>query len=203
MRCLLALAAVGAAIVAARPAAAQITLAENRTTTGPNVFFPGQSATTPVGGPFGSLTFNFYSDAATTTPTAGGTLFILTQQYTGAPADLSSNTTGYLGQSTGIVGGIYQFDPGVTLAGGTQYFFYANESFRVSGCSPSCYAGGAVFASFSATDDFFSPVGGDDAAFRLAGITAPSATVPEPGTWALLGTGLLAVGGVARRRARA
>jgi hypothetical protein len=31
---------------------------------------------------------------------------------------------------------------------------------------------------------------------------AAVSTVPEPGTWALLGTGLLAVGGVAARRKR-
>ncbi len=37
----------------------------------------------------------------------------------------------------------------------------------------------------------------DDIAVTAVG---PVSTVPEPGTWALLGTGLLAVGGVARRK---
>ena len=38
---------------------------------------------------------------------------------------------------------------------------------------------------------------GQEHAFAL---TQTGTTVPEPGTWALLGTGLIAVGGVARRR---
>ncbi len=41
---------------------------------------------------------------------------------------------------------------------------------------------------------------GDDA---LPGATPPTSTVPEPGTWALLGTGLVAVAGAARRRGAA
>jgi hypothetical protein len=38
--------------------------------------------------------------------------------------------------------------------------------------------------------------------FEAGGAPLPSSTVPEPGTWALLGTGLLALGGIRLRRTR-
>ena len=38
---------------------------------------------------------------------------------------------------------------------------------------------------------------------RLNSAITPPAVVPEPSTWALLGTGLLSIGGMAARRRRA
>jgi hypothetical protein len=41
---------------------------------------------------------------------------------------------------------------------------------------------------------------GPQTASAVSGGVAPSSVVPEPGTWALLGTGLLGVAGIARRK---
>jgi hypothetical protein len=165
--------------------------------TAANVFqnqFTGQSVTTPAGGPFDNITFNFFSDTAATTPAAAGDLFILTQQYLGLPGGLSSATPGFLAESTGISGGIYQFAPSVTLQGGTQYFFYTDAQFQTAFAVPGTYAGGIMYFT-TAGNELYEAHTTLDAAFRLSGTA-----VPEP--WTAVGavTGAVCVLAYARLR---
>jgi len=73
----------------------------------------GAVVATPTGQAWNNITFNWIAPGPS--PAAFGTLFVLTQEYLGTPAALSSATAGFLAASTGISGGMYDFAPGVTL----------------------------------------------------------------------------------------
>jgi hypothetical protein len=73
----------------------------------------GQSLTTGAGGPWNNITFAFLGPAGNV---AGGDLFILSSAYSGTPSGLSSATSGFLAQSTGVGGGAWTFAPTFTLA---------------------------------------------------------------------------------------
>ena len=166
-------------------------------------FALGQSVTTPSGGPWQNITFNLVNGASSTqggagTPLASGTLFLLTQLYFGLPASLSTLTPGFVANTSTVSSGKWVFDPSVTLAPSTQYFFYmatllpTGTVVRFSDVNP--YAGGSFIRNAGDGTSFLAPFAPSDGAFSLEGTT----TTPEPSTFLMLGTAVAAV--LARRR---
>lgn len=158
--------------------------------------FNGQSFTTPSsGGPWDDITFNFFSDVPPATPLAAGAAFLLDQEYLGTPADLSSSTPGFLGASTGITGGLYDFAAGVVLQPGTQYFVYQNGAVLATS-GDNTISGGQQYFAFHAGDAFAAE--GVSANFSVSGNV--SAAVPEPSPLMMMATALLGFGILRRYR---
>jgi hypothetical protein len=163
--------------------------------------FFGQPFTTPAGGPWDNLAFNFFADTPTPTPVAFGVAYLLTQPYDGPPAGLSPAVPGFLAQSTGISGGQYVFAPSVTVQPLTQYFLYEQRLIPTGAIT-----GGNIFIG---ANDFFmvdaiTPLtsGRVSANYALTGTAAVSAN-PEPATLAMLGAGLATLAGYGWRRRQA
>jgi hypothetical protein len=170
------------------------TIAENTggTTLSNSGKYWGQSFTTVTVSPESNIAFNFFSDVPATTPYALGTGFLLSMQYTGTPAGLSSSTTGFLGQGAAS-GGFYIFNPSLILLPGVQYFFYENAQLG-SISHGNIYAGGHDYFTNSASSNF-NPTDNASTNFRVTG--SPMNGVPDTAsTWTLLLLGLTATFGL-------
>lgn len=175
--------------------------------------FWGQSFTTPVGGPWNNLTFNFYRNAAHD-PAAVGTLYILDELgwlpgEIPVPDQLSETFLGYVAHSEAVnafgTGTAWYFPSTAQLEGGTKYWAFMDESgywpdpdfLLVNGDNPFT-AGESYYAQGASSG--YGPSGAIyDLNFSLNGL--PVSAVPESGTACLLALGLLGLAS-ARRRGR-
>lgn len=161
-----------------------------------NAQTPGQQVTLTAGGPWNGISINFYN-ATTNTPYAEGTLYLLSQEYLGVPSGLSTSTAGFIAQATAATNA-WTFDPGLTLTGGTSYYFYMSTH-PAQGTVSLLSATATGFQAYGAargTGNFIARPFLVE--YRLTGTVA--AAVPEPASFALLGGGLLGLWLVRRGR---
>ena len=155
----------------------------------------GQSLTTPGGGPWSSIAFNFYIFPATAY--ASGNLYLLDHQYLGTLANLSSETN--LGIATASAN-VWTFNPSVTLQANTQYWLYMGST---SGATTLLWgsgdpvSGGNKYAASAAGS--YGSEATNDMAFTLSGSQSSPGPVPGVGLLSYL---LLGFGGAAAYRKR-
>jgi hypothetical protein len=152
--------------------------------------YPGQSFTTPSGPGWDDLTFSWFVDVnGSPTPAAFGTLFLLSQPYTGTPDNLSFATPGYVDQgSPDSSNSKYIFDVTATVEPNTTYYVYANSFNVIYGAQG---VPGATFYTTDTANTPYTPLMDVSANYELLGDpVGPGTLAPEPSS------ALLAIGGI-------
>ena len=115
--------------------------------------YAGQSFLIGDNATYDSLRFHWYTFQRT--PTAFGTLTLLTQEYLGLPRDLSPSTPGFVARSTSIEGNVYLFGADVSISGAKRYWVYTDVNGSFAGSfDEDIYAGGDMYVTGIVTMPF-------------------------------------------------
>ena len=113
----------------------------------------GQSFVVPESGAYSDLRFNFYSFQKA--PVAFGNLYLLTQEYLGPPAGLSSSSPGFVARSESTGDGVYTFASSVVINGGAKYWVYTDTQGSFAGSfDTDIFPGGDMYVSGIRTNPF-------------------------------------------------
>jgi hypothetical protein len=85
---------------------------------------PGQEVTTPDGGPWANIQFNFWDIDGNVY--ALGDLYLLAEPHIGSPASLSRSAPGFIGTAAAIENK-WTFDENITLQPNQHYYFYMSS----------------------------------------------------------------------------
>jgi len=163
----------------------------------------GESFTTPSGGPWNNITFNFFSDIPAVTPSAAGTAYLLSEAFTGTPTSLSNAAPGFIAASTGVSGGQYVFSPSLQLAANTMYFLYENGVVTVSGGN--AVPGGIAYFAPTSSTAFSEALGpAQTANFAVDGnVVVTTTAARESSSMFLLLAGFIGLWAITGQRTRA
>jgi hypothetical protein len=153
-----------------------------------------QGFTVSGAGNYNNIVFSFLSPTDTTY--AYGTGYLLANPYTGTAAGLSSVPS--LGTAAAS-GGAFTFNPSVTLTSGATYYLYELGHPAAGAIGDEFYFDPSLFY----FDNDFGPFTNytTQLDYVVSGTQAtPVSATPEPSGLALLGTGMLTVVGLVRRK---
>lgn len=170
------------------------------TLSNPNSNYFGEQFTVTAAGNYNDVAFSFFSPSGAAV--APGTGYLFSAPFTGTESQLSSTSTNLLGTAAGS-GGAYMFGSGVMLTGGDTYYLYQDLLEPANAIGGGFTAPAATAASYaSSSGSTFSSLGaGSSWDYSVsADAVVPATVTPEPSSFALLGTGLVGVAGVLKRR---
>ncbi len=173
---------------------AQTLVQNNNASSYSSVLFTGQSFLTPDDGTSDLMTGFTWLDMSNA-PMGAGSLYLLDQEYLGAPSGITS-AAGLLATSSAYSAGSYSFGSGVVLAPDTYYWVYTSTSQQIGNTFGNAYGDGFYYSSSASGTNYTMNVGGIDATFAVT-----ASAIPEPSTYAAL-AGLAALGLAAWRRKR-